>query len=383
MLALTGELAFQIEAVETHCLRVPVSKHTAASREDAMDGVPALIVVLRFDDGAEGYGEVHCTLPRFSQFHKARIIDEILSPLLVGRWFGSPEEMTAMLEAQSHAIVVQSGEPGPFAHAIAGLDIAAWDGVSRRLDLPLWRLFTTEPRPATLPAYASGLDAADLETLVPPLIEAGWRAFKLKVGGDAETDRRNIDRLRTLIGPEGRIMVDANQAWDFATAERQITALAGCGLSWIEDPIAADRSWDEWSVLTAIGPPIALGGNLRGPDAFHDAIDAGAAVVQPDAMVWGGLSGARTIAETASEAGVLWAPHAVAGGIGLAATSHLTAALGGAYLEVDVHPHPLRDKALSDVISIDDGMVKVSDAPGTGYLPSASFLETYRASASA
>ena len=41
---------------------------------------------------------------------------------------------------QTAVLALQSGEPGPFAQAIAGVDIALWDLQARRAQQPLWRL---------------------------------------------------------------------------------------------------------------------------------------------------------------------------------------------------------------------------------------------------
>ena len=49
---------------------------------------------------------------------------------------------------------------------------------------------------------------------VPEGVAAGWRHFKLKVGRDLAADVRRAAIVREEIGPDGILMVDANQAWD-------------------------------------------------------------------------------------------------------------------------------------------------------------------------
>ncbi|MEO1105771.1 MAG: enolase C-terminal domain-like protein, partial [Pseudomonadota bacterium] len=233
----------------------------------------------------------------------------------------------------------------------------------------------TDAPPAAVPAYASGLDGPDLDTLVPPLVDAGWTAFKLKVGfGDA--DARHLSHLRTLTGG-ATLMVDANQAWEMDEAPAQVSRLAAEGLAWIEEPIRADSPIADWRTLIEIGAPLAAGENLRSEPAFAQAIAAGIAVIQPDAIKWGGISGVRHVARAARKAGRQWAPHYLAGGIGLAASAHLAAAERAAYLEVDVNPNPLRDNLLGDAFTVEDGLVRLTDRPGHGAVPDPETMARY------
>ena len=373
---MTADLAFTVRAIRTTCLRVPLER-PMRNAFGSIDARPALLVELELDDGAVGLGEVFCNFPGFSQFHKARILNELVAPKITGASFASPEAMTVALTAAIHRITLQSGEFGPFAQVIGGLDVAAWDAVARRADAPLWRLLAPDAKPRAVTAYASGLDSADIDALVPPLRQAGWRAYKLKVGFGTEPDRRGLGALRAATGPDAALMVDANQGWEFAQADAEIRALANEGLEWVEEPIAADSPAEEWRALAAIGPPIAAGENLRGDSAFQDAADAGIKVLQPDIIKWGGISGARRIAGLARDAGILWAPHYLAGGVGLAASAHLAAACDAFYLEVDANPNPLRDGLLGGAIAVEDGLVRFTDRPGHGAVPDPAIIARY------
>jgi L-alanine-DL-glutamate epimerase-like enolase superfamily enzyme len=130
----------------------------------------------------------------------------------------------------------------PFAEAIQQ---AAWDLLAKSLDLPLWKLLGAER--TRLPAYASGLDFhLDDDAFVDFFAEAarrGFTAFKIKVGhADLSRDLHRLDLLRSAVGREATVMVDANEAW---TARQSIAALeefrrAGHAIYWLEDPILRD-----------------------------------------------------------------------------------------------------------------------------------------------
>ena len=366
-------------AVRAVPLRAPLERPSRNAFGE-MTARPALVVELDLADGATGTGEVFCNWPAFAHFHKARIVEDLLAPRLEGRSFASPAAMTEALSAAVHRVTLQSGEPGPFASAVAGLDVAAWDALARRADRPLWRLLAAGGAAQDVPAYASGLGAEDVEAIVPALRGEGWRGYKLKIGFGRDRDASSLSRLRAAAGPEATLMVDANQAWEPDQAATEAEALAGEGLAWLEEPIAADRPWDEWRRLAeSNGPPLALGENLRGLSAFRAAAASGIRILQPDIIKWGGISGAMEVARIARDAGVTWAPHYLAGGIGLAATAHLAAACGASWLEFDATENALRAGLLSDAITMEDGMARIADRPGHGAALTMAMRECYGA----
>jgi len=130
----------------------------------------------------------------------------------------------------------------PFAEAIQQ---AAWDLLAKSLDLPLWKLLGAER--SSIPAYASGLDFhLDDDGFMELFAEAtrrGFTAFKIKVGhADLGRDLHRLDLLRSTVGRDAMIMVDANEAW---TVRHSIVALeqfrrAGHAIYWLEDPILRD-----------------------------------------------------------------------------------------------------------------------------------------------
>jgi L-alanine-DL-glutamate epimerase-like enolase superfamily enzyme len=126
------------------------------------------------------------------------------------------------------------------------------------------------------------------------------------------------------------------------------------------------------------GVPLAAGENLRGIDAFGDALAAEfLSFVQPDVAKWGGISGCREVALLARRHGTIFCPHWLGGGVGLAASMHLRAAMGPeGYAEVDANPNPLREEVF--LPGPVDGWVALPDAPGLGVEPDIARLEAYR-----
>jgi D-galactarolactone cycloisomerase len=164
-------------------------------------------------------------------------------------------------------------------------------------------------------------------------------------------------------------MVDANQAWSIDEALAMLPALSEFDLDWLEEPLRADRPWSEWKRLAAGTPiPLAAGENVTGTDAFTAAIASGTlGVIQPDLAKWGGLSACVPVARSIRAAGLRFCPHYLGGGIGLLASAHLLAAIGGnGALEIDANPNPLRSAIAHACGTVVDGQIELGGAPGLG-----------------
>jgi L-alanine-DL-glutamate epimerase-like enolase superfamily enzyme len=244
-------------------------------------------------------------------------------------------------------------------------------------DQPLWRLLGGT---SAIQTYASGLSPTQPEKLAAAKRDEGFRAFKLKVGFGVERDIGNLRTLRELLGPETTLMVDANQAWTPDVAVDMSHRLAEFGPAWLEEPIAADYPLADWRRIANQSPiPLAAGENMRGEQQFAEAIACGAfTVVQPDIGKWGGFSGCIPVARQAVSAGRMFCPHWLGGGIGLLASMHLKAAVGGAgYVEVDSNPNPLRELLATPYPAVDNGNVTLSNRPGLGVAPDMDNARTF------
>ena len=364
-----------IAKLECWVLRAPVAT-PVVNAFGAMATRPALFVRLTDADGVHGWGEVWCNFPIVGAEHRAGLIRTLFAPLVDGAEVSAPQALRAMLERRTRLVAIQSGEPGPFAQVIAALDQACWDLAARRAGQPLWRLLGGSSR--SVRVYASGIGPDDVVDIALARRAEGHRAFKLKVGMDAARDRANLAALRHALGEDATLMADANQGWSPEQALERIAELAPLRPHWIEEPIAADEPADAWSLLAErSGVALAAGENLRGEAAFDAAIAGGYwRFVQPDVGKWGGISGCREVARRAIERGLVFCPHWLAGGVGLAASMHLLAAVGGGgFAEVDANPNPLREEVFP--LRVADGRATLPDAPGLGAEPDLARLERY------
>ncbi len=364
-----------IESVECWVLRAPIATPVGNSL-GAMHNRPAVFLRIRASDGAWGWGEVFGNFPQVGAEHRARLVASIFAPLLIGVAADDPAPVRALLDERTRRMAIQCGEPGPFAQITGAVDQALWDITARRAGVPLWKHLGGHPR---VRVYASGIGPDRVEEIALAKQAEGHRAFKLKVGFDAKRDIANLATMRAALGEDAIIMCDANQAWPLDEARMRIAELASFRPYWIEEPIGADQPAASWSALAqASAIALAAGENLRGQQAFDDAIDAGyLAFVQPDVGKWGGISGGLDVARHADACGVAYCPHWLAGGVGLAASMHALAGSGSArgYAEVDANPNPLREDVFP--LAVVDGFVTLTDAPGLGVEPNLAQLAPF------
>ena len=372
-------MTVHIERIERWVFRAPIAR-PVANAFGAMSNRPALFVRLTASDGVCGWGEVFCNFPQVGAEHRARLIDSIFVPLLKGACADGAATVRALLDTRTRQMVIQCGEPGPFAQISGAVDQALWDMAARRAGLPLWRhLGGLQNR---VQVYASGIGPDDVVSVALAKHAQGFRAFKLKVGFGAQRDVANLSALREALGGQVTLMCDANQAWSPQEAPQRIAELAPFNPLWIEEPMGADEPIEVWQRLAkTIDVPIAAGENIRGLQAFDDALDAGyLRYVQPDVGKWGGISGGLEVARLCHKSDAAYCPHWLAGGVGLAASMHALAASGHAtgMAEVDANPNPLREEVFP--FEVREGWVRLPEAPGLGFEPDLHRLAPYRVS---
>ena len=370
-----------IARVEAFVLRWPVSVPVRTSFGTMLDR-PAVLVRVEDAEGAHGWGEAWCNFPSCGAEHRARLVETLLAPLLVGHAFASPEAAYDGMVARTAVLALQSGEPGPVAQAIAGVDLALHDLAARRAGIPLWRALVRDGRTwadgaaPRVPVYASGINPDRPGDAVERLRAGGHVAFKLKVGFGDDRDDANLRDVRAAAGADAAVMVDANQAWDLAQAIASSRRLAAHAPAWLEEPLRADRPIEEWKRLADASPvPLAAGENAIG-DAAVDALAASGAVavLQPDSAKWGGLTaiGRRGgVVDRIAAAKRRWCPHYLGAGVGLLASAHLLAARGArdGLLEVDSNENPLRTALCPPLATLTDGAIALGTAHGLGVEP--------------
>ena len=126
---------------------------------------------------------------------------------------------------------------------ISAVDIALWDLVGHALRQPVWRLLgAVRDR---MPAYAMvgwlNFDVEELKPIAERAVAQGFRGVKMKVGAPTlEEDVARIEAVRGVVGPDLKLMVDANQVFSLPEALRRGRVYQELGCFWFEEPLRAD-----------------------------------------------------------------------------------------------------------------------------------------------
>jgi L-Ala-D/L-Glu epimerase len=211
-------------------------------------------------------------------------------------------------------------------------------------------------------------------------VGAGFTTLKLKAGAERETEVL-VDRVRavrTAVGPDVRLRLDANGAWDLDTATDRLEALARFEIEYVEQPLAGDDPAALAELRRRVRVPIALDETVTSVRAARALLDAGAVdVLVVKGVRVGGPVAAAEIADLAATRGV---PVVVSTlfetGVGIAAGLAIAAALPDvAAPRWDRAPdHGLATAGLLDhdllaaALPIDEGRMRVPGEAGAGGL---------------
>ena len=208
-----------------------------------------------------GFSGTHAHLPT-----DRLIVDCIVhsfGPLLIGE---DPREVLALWEKlHKQSEIYWVGRAGITHLALGAIDIALWDLKAKAAGQPLWKLLGGS---ASKKVEAYNTDGGwlnwSLETMVSDckrlVEEEGYRAVKLKVGGpNPREDLRRVEAVRNALGPDIRIMTDANGRWSLPQAIQTAGRLVDFDIAWIEEPIYFDDVEGHRRLAETIATPIALG----------------------------------------------------------------------------------------------------------------------------
>lgn len=198
-------------------------------------------------------------------------------------------------------------------------------------------------------------------------VAEGFTALKLKVGSsESDRDVRRANLVRETVGPEVRIMLDANQQWNLPTAIRTCLKLADMSPYWIEEPTHPDDVLAHQTLARAIAPvPIAAGEHLPNRLAFKNYLQADAVnFVQADCVRVGGISEFITISLLARKFDKPVVPHV--GDMGqihqhLVLFNHI--ALGHEKIFLEYIPHLRSNFAFPAKVA--NGVYQVPQMPGS------------------
>ena len=355
----------RIEKIDCCVVRVPMDRPTSFSTR-TVEAREYGLVKARTTDGAEGIGYCYCG-------HKGgRLFAVAVQELLASVLLGQDANYTEMLWREMYAESLLHGRAGTVMRAISALDTALWDCNAQRARLPLHKYLGAAYERA-IPAYASGgyyfrdKTPDDLAEEVRRYVDMGFRAVKIKVARESlAVEEKRIRKCREAIGPNILLMLDANNAWsDLQTALDFAKRVEQYDPYFLEEPFGPDDMNNHVRLAQATSIPIATGEILAGRWQFGELLAKnGAAIIQPDAGVCGGITEFRRIAAIAAGYGVQvfahWLHHLHV---------HVLASCPNAGL-VEFFPDDQIynfGKIVDRQVQHEDGCLLLSEEPGLGF----------------
>ena len=200
-----------------------------ASSSSELKPPQIVVVVIRTDEGIEGYG--------FGWGVKggmriAHTIAEVYRPELIGK---DPLDRERLWHAAHRAD--RYGGLASF-NAYGPLDVALWDIAAKAAGVPLYKYIGAYRD--RIPAYASSpfmKEPAEYAELALKAKRKGYTAFKLHPPGDPQLDIDCCEAVREAVGPEMVLMSDpVGGNYDHEDAVRVGRALEKLDYLWLEEP---------------------------------------------------------------------------------------------------------------------------------------------------
>jgi D-galactarolactone cycloisomerase len=334
------------------------------------DEFSLVLVTIRTDTDLVGYGEA---IARRGAKMTAAAVSSLLSPVLVG---ADPANIGGLWMKMFDQLRRWGHAGGVVVEAMSGVDSALWDIAGKAAGLPVWRLLHGTGR-ERVPVYASSvyIDADDVMVAqAQEQVAAGFRAVKVKIGRDTadggfRADISAVAKIREAVGANIDLMVDANGAFDAATAIRVGRALEDLDVTWLEEPVPPDDLDGYRRVRSMTSTPLAAGESIFGAIGFDSFIREGLIdYVQPDLGRCGGMTAAIQISALGFAAHRLMAPHTgFSGGLSQLAALHLAAAVPELFaLEYMFIDNPARELFIDGYPDVENGMLQTPQGPGWG-----------------
>jgi len=346
-------------------------------------------------------------------------IHDVAGPILRTTHSHSPSAVAAALSGY----VGYSGS-GAEVRAQSAIDIALWDLLAKRAELPLRNLLGGPVRDS-IDVYntCSGNSYVNAESrqsssnwgigvggkpdapyedlwaflnqpgrLAKELLDQGIRGMKVwpfdlvaeLSGGSHTTDLSFglgvLDEIRSSVGDAMDLYVELHSLWLPRGADRLFRELERFDPVWVEDPIRADHSEALSRLRDSTNVPIAVGENLgAGVNGYKRLFDARSVDVAIIDLGWGGgVTQGLKVASLAEQYGIPVAPHDCTGPVSLAVATHFVTAISNGFVQEISRAfyHGWYQEMAEGLPEVAEGRIRPGDSPGHGVTLRPDFLHS-------
>ncbi len=354
----------KIDAIELGLLRVPL-KTPFKTALRSVDHVEDIIVRIRADDGASGWGGAPATAVITGDTHGS-IIDAIrhyIAPKLIGRDIADHNRNIALVQSALERNT----------SAKAAVEIALYDLFGQLYGAPTYKLLGGgDPVVSTdITISVDYIDKMVADSI--NAVERGFSALKIKVGKDIGVDIERVRAIHAAVEGRALLRLDANQGWTAKQAVFALQALedAGVHLELVEQPVKARDLTGLKFVTERVHTPVMADESVFGPSEVIELIRMRAAdIINIKLMKTGGLSQAIQIADIAAIHGMeCMMGCMLESSVSVAAAAHLAAAKSQIITKIDLDGPSLcaGDPVIGDTV-FNEAEITLGARPGFGVI---------------
>ena len=376
-----------IQGIEAHLLSCPLPNPASYEFHGGRREIfkrDALVLCVRGTGGLTGYA------PASASERTARLVAELLAPMLVGSKLSSPREFSERAR-QIHGDKVNA--------AAGSLEVALLDLQGKAEGCSVTEFFGGR-RQETISCYGSAGMYGSPEQYAEEasaVCELGFEAYKYRPALGPEEDFRTVELMRQAVGSEVGLCLDAHAWWRMgdksyspSTVEGLARDVAPFGITWIEEPFPVEDRIAYAELRAKKIVPVAAGEHERDIAGFEKLIRGGSVdVAQADVSHHGGFSGIHEIINLCRTDGVTFAFH----NWGTALETVVDALIGSCFpretarwLEYPqyahrdsrvMYPFPLSDELVPEAPVPEKGELSLPDGPGLGVVVDESVFDKF------
>ena len=290
----------------------------AVGQHDTLDNV---LFTLRLSDGTNGYGEA-AVAPHITGETVSQTTSHLKS--VARSLIGTDPRDYLKISAQMHERLPCN------MCAVAAVEMALLDALTKTWKIPLWRLFGIKPHvlKSDITIVIGSLE--ETREKVKQFYQKGFRSFKVKIGKDMDFDEQRV-RLVSCLAPRCAIILDANQAYSADQSLKFLRSLKRAGIVPVvlEQPVAKN-DWEGLKRVSRLaGVPVCADESVSSLAEAVRAIREKAVPIINIKLMKTGIIHSREIALLGRANGVrLMIGGMMETSLAMTASTHLAAGLG-------------------------------------------------------
>ena len=388
----------KITSIKSHVLRYELDSELGYSQQYYKHRTAHLVEV-ETDEGITGWGE--CFGPGNIALANKFIVEKVIQPIVIGEDPLNKEYIWHKI----YNLLRDSGQKGMPIQALSGVDIALWDILGKKTNMPLYKLVGGKCHDS-IPVYGYGmmLQKKSVDELVEQFKDEAkqiksknFKAMKMKVGIGSKDDLKLVQAVRETIGEDFKLMVDANHAYNLNDALYVGRGLDELDVFWFEEPVAPEDYEGYRDLKQKIKTNIAGGEAEFTKYGWNSLIKNKCIdIAQPEVCGLGGITEYLKVLALAQANFIPVVNHVWGSAVSIAVNLHLLTAQpdmpGGLFssksmLEFDTTEKNIFITDLStekfsilDQVKQNDGYASVSENPGIGITPNNDFIKEFEVS---